>query len=342
MTNKEAISKLQDKLNDIPRLKTLNYENQDFNLWIETTKSLVAAIFSDSVDKKLEKFDFIFRPFIIALSGNSPADKVSAYNRTLDNAKVSILAMIEEIKLRESTINNAISPETKKNKKPLYKRMWAIICAIVVGTGILLGVIYTAIQIYESETVNGLLSHAKISKSATGEVIDTNNWETPLNIRTKKRIDDIYEKIRNEKLEPWLFIRIPDKGPQITDYNGKPIPKGINYSGSPQMFFWGEKFMPPIIEDAIKEVFDQTIEECRKNKLPPKRYLYETECLLHGFVGRIYSRMAEIEYKLRSKETSEKIILRNVALENQKMDELVERYYKAAILLGTNKNIESP
>jgi hypothetical protein len=109
-----------------------------------------------------------------------------------------------------------------------------------------------------------LLDSNERTPSTKNAILDYNNWETPLQTRTKKRIDDICKKIEIEKLNPWLSTGSGSKL-QITKYNGKVIspPEGIRFEGSPRVLFWSDDFIPPFIEDGIIKVFDQTIEECR-------------------------------------------------------------------------------
>ncbi|MEN6385640.1 MAG: hypothetical protein ABFD79_10630 [Phycisphaerales bacterium] len=357
MTNEEAISKLQDILNDIPRLKNLNIEHEELEIWHEKINILIRAIFVDDYKERIASFQKIYLYNVYAKLGKG--DVCATFNAYLDTAEIKLKKMIDELELLEPTTKNSTSPnsqqvvingnnnvvangdiainnvlqENQKNKTPWYKKAWAIISGIT----ILLGGILTIIQIYESKTFSeGLLE--KKENYIMAETIDYNNWITPLNVRTHKRIDDLYKKIENEKLNPWLFINAGLKV-ELTRFDGKIIScQGVLFEGSPRLVFWSDDFIPPFIEDTIKKVFDQTLEECRANNLHPQRYLYETKCLLMGFVGKVYNRMAEIDYELMKKNSEKKIKFRDVILENKKMDELIEKYYQAAILLGTKKN----
>ena len=167
---------------------------------------------------------------------------------------------------------------------------------------------------------------------------------TPLYARTEKRVYDIYEKIENEKLNPWIFINAGVKI-QITEYNGKVISyEGVTFEGTPRLVFWSDDFIPPFIEDAIIKVFDQTIEECRKNNLDPEPYISEAKSLLYGFINKVYSRMAYIDQKLSSKDGSTKVGLKDVSFQIDKMNERLKKHYDAAILMvskdgSTNKNL---
>ncbi len=162
---------------------------------------------------------------------------------------------------------------------------------------------------------------------------------TKLYARTKKRVDDFYESIRNEKLDPWLFINAGTEV-RVTKYNGDVINySGGSFSGSPRIVFWGDDFIPPFIEDAIIEVFDQTIDECRKNGLDPGIYVYEAERILSGFIYNIYNRMADMDKKLLKQVHPENSGRRDVKLEIEKMCKCLDEQYNAALLLASgNEN----
>ncbi len=157
---------------------------------------------------------------------------------------------------------------------------------------------------------------------------------TPLYSRTKKRIDELYKNIENEKLNPWVFINTGKAVVEVTRLDGKVIHyEGVGFEGSPRTVFWSDNFIPPIIEDAIVKAFDQTIEECRKNKLDPKPYIDEANSLLLGFIQKIYDRMSDIDRRLHSKGNLKDVVRRNVSYEVKKMDECLKGHYDAALLL---------
>lgn len=103
--------------------------------------------------------------------------------------------------------------------------------------------------------------------------------------------------------------------------------------------FWGDNFIPPIIENAIVKAFDQTIEECRKNNIDPKPYVYETNSILAGLIGNVYNRMADIDRKLRGKGNPKNVQRKNVSHEISKMDECLKGHYDAAVLLASKTEI---
>lgn len=202
---------------------------------------------------------------------------------------------------------------------------------------ILAGLILLGVFVWPKIDLFGGFYHStkkEISKEAKKEALD-DYGRTALYARTQKRIDDLYKNIENEKLNPWLFINAGVKI-QITEYNGKIISyEGVTFEGSPRLIFWSDDFIPPFIEDAIIKVFDQTIDECRKNNLAPKPYIDEANSLLNGFIGKIYYRMAEIDHGLRGKGHPKDEPRKDVSYEIEKMRKRLKGQYDAAVLLAS-------
>lgn len=161
-----------------------------------------------------------------------------------------------------------------------------------------------------------------------------NHGRTKLNSRIKKRVDDLYNEIYNEKLKPWIFINT-GKPLRIEKHDGTLIQyEGVGFEGT-SIVFWGDNFIPPIIENAIVKAFDQTIEECRKNNIDPKPYIYETNSILAGLIGNVYNRMADIDRKLRGKGYPKNVQRKDVNDKISKMDECLKGHYNAAIFLAS-------
>ncbi len=189
-------------------------------------------------------------------------------------------------------------------------------------------------------SLRGKMDVPKTEKSIV--VPDPNNYSrTPLYFRTKKRVDDFYESIRNEKLDPWLFINVEGVQDQVTQYNGDTIYISGTFSGSKRLIFWSDDFIPPFIKDAIIKVFDQTIDECRTNGLEPQIYVYEAKRILSDFIYRIYNHMADMDQKLLKQVYPERSGRRDVKREIEKMCRHLDGQYEAALLLaskGKNTN----
>lgn len=233
--------------------------------------------------------------------------------------------------------NVETEPDTKSERevtierhKPSYKK----IRVVTVGIIALLGGILALIQICESETGKNIINSLKRKPS-----ISEDYRRTKLYTRTKKRVDDFYESIRNEKLDPWLFINAKVEV-QVAKHNGDVIHySGVLFTGAPRTVFWSDDFIPPFIEDAIIKVFDQTIDECRKNGLDPEIYVYEARRILSDFIYKIYNRMADMDQKLMKQSHSENFGQRDVSSKIEKMCKCLDEQYNAALLLASgNEN----
>jgi len=185
---------------------------------------------------------------------------------------------------------------------------------------------------YESETGKHIINSIKKKQP-----IPANYKRTNLYVRTKKRVDDFYESIRNEKLDPWQFINAGVKV-QVTKHNGDVINYRVgSFTGAPRLVFWSNDFIPPFIEDAMIKVFDQTIDECRKNGLDPEMYVYEAKRILSDFIYKIYNRMVDMDQKLMKKALPENSGQRDVSKEIEEMRNRLDEHYNAALLLSSGK-----
>ena len=128
---------------------------------------------------------------------------------------------------------------------------------------------------------------------------------TPLYGETQKRIEDFYEEIDRNKLNPWLLIHT-GKMPEVKDFYGKTIQyRGITkYEGSPRHAFWAEDFIDPFVKGAIICILNDVAEDAEKGNLIPAPCIDEAASLLHGLIGRVYNRMADIDWRLRGRDKS--------------------------------------
>ncbi len=160
---------------------------------------------------------------------------------------------------------------------------------------------------------------------------------TQLYSRTQKRVQDAYERIEEEKLNPWSSINIGKMKP-VTKHDGRDISyEGVLYAGTPRLIFWSDDFIPPLIEDAIVQVFDETIEECRKGNLEPKPYIDEANNLLRGFIWKVYNHMADMDQKLARQVDSSKTGRKDISPHTEKMERCLKGHYDAALLLASKK-----
>ncbi len=232
----------------------------------------------------------------------------------------------------QRTIERTEVRDEELQKKFSWKKIWAIVISSILVLAALTTLILNLDKIKE------LVRDQAASQTATSSE-PSNYGRTPLYARTKKRVYDISERIEEEKINPWRFINIGKMRP-VTRHDGKIIPcKGVMFTGAPRLIFWSDDFIPPFIEDAIVQVFDETIEECHKSNLEPKPYIDEANRLLNGFILHIYARMADIDQKLCSTTNSKKAGRRDTSLEVKKMQECLKEHYDAALLLASEGKI---
>jgi hypothetical protein len=228
---------------------------------------------------------------------------------TLEKRSQSLREIIKEVSSRSKHSSLAIQNTAVKDKRKSekwYQTNTFKFVIIPIAAMLFLGLpswFFLFRENYNSSDINIPIksegNHDYVGKLGSSPTVSVNepnsHGRTPLYARTKKRVYDICERIEEEKLNPWRFINI-DKMRPITMHNGKVISiKGVLYEGSPRLVFWSDDFIPPFIEDAIVQVFNETIEECHKNDLEPKPYIDEANRLLLGFILHVYSRMADID-----------------------------------------------
>lgn len=124
---------------------------------------------------------------------------------------------------------------------------------------------------------------------------------SPLFPRTIKIIDDKFLSIKQSKIDPWGMFH-SGKTMTITDCRGKAISyQGILFSGSPREVFWNN-FIEPCIEDAVVEVFNFIVQQCKENyRLKAKSCMDEGTILLKEKISLIYQEMSRVDQRLRGK-----------------------------------------
>ena len=163
--------------------------------------------------------------------------------------------------------------------------------------------------------------------------VDPNSGRTPLNVRTRERVEKLKEFIIKEKIEPWLFMEIIDF--RVTKADGSLIAySGIKYSGSPILVFWSKDYIDPFLKEGIQKVLDETGQECRENNLKAEEPLKEAGALLTGLIWNVYNRMAEVDAKLRKNSTSkESVNKKDIKDRVESMDKYLREQLLAALEL---------
>ncbi|HEX7093849.1 MAG TPA: hypothetical protein VF205_09265, partial [Nitrospiraceae bacterium] len=123
--------------------------------------------------------------------------------------------------------------------------------------------------------------------------LELSGQKSDLYPKIRKLVNDAYEKLRREQLDPWRFFNV--KPLDCTDSQGKRIRYGgVKFEGSPREVFWGG-YIDPFLENIIIETLDTVAQICSRASLSPAVYLDEASQLLTLFVTRVYRDMAEID-----------------------------------------------
>lgn len=152
-------------------------------------------------------------------------------------------------------------------------------------------------------------SHPNVRSSSP----ESNDRRTPLFRETQHWVRQEHEKLRRSKVDPWLFFN--SRGLQVTDFYEEQIAySGLAFEGSPQEKFWGG-FIQPFLEDLGVRAVERAAERSERLGVSVKDALRETEALLNQAIWLIFSRMAEIDRRLRGKGYPHRVPQRDIAEE---------------------------
>lgn len=138
-------------------------------------------------------------------------------------------------------------------------------------------------------------------------------------------IENKFKKLNTEKLAPWVFLNTGKMAP-INDFYGRKIQyRGIRFEDSPCEVFWNG-FIEPFLEDIFAWAFEFTLNYAEKRNLHRRELiLYTRECLLNG-LNLTYSRMQNIDRRLRGKGFPDRISPHDVSREIKKMQNKLDEY----------------
>jgi hypothetical protein len=99
---------------------------------------------------------------------------------------------------------------------------------------------------------------------------------------TRQNLVTLREKLKREKLTPWLWFNF--RGVEVTKFDGGIISiLGVSYEQSQVNVFW--HFIEPFLQDAIVNNLDDTLKTCHARGLKPEEpYIRETAMLLDGYL----------------------------------------------------------
>ncbi len=125
-------------------------------------------------------------------------------------------------------------------------------------------------------------------------------------------IDEEFSRLIDEKITPWAFFNT-SKIPQITDHHGKIIKySGVKFEGSPKLAFW-DSFIDPFLRSIITEKIDWAIELANSTNTPARTVLEMIESRLKIQIQKTYTRMSEIDQRIRGEGFPERVQRRDVS-----------------------------
>ena len=175
-------------------------------------------------------------------------------------------------------------------------------------------------------------------KTMRNSVVDPNTGKTTLNVRTRERVEQLRDFIIKEKIDPWLFVW--HQSFKVTKYDGSVIEyPGLEYAEGVRRIFLAEDYIDPFVVKAMKDVLDETGQECRANGLRAEQPLKEAAALLAGMIRNVYDRLAEVDSRLRQKTGGpERVTKVDVADRITVMDEKLREHLKAALELYSDSS----
>ncbi len=123
---------------------------------------------------------------------------------------------------------------------------------------------------------------------------------TPTAEKVRHDLDARYQLLDRDKLTRWLMARAGNEDLGIMDCRGKPIGVGLGcaFDGSVRIVFW--QFIKPCIDDAVQETCDMLGTAIEHYSGPQQlATLNAVEGQLQGFANRIYSRMVDLDRRMR-------------------------------------------
>lgn len=123
---------------------------------------------------------------------------------------------------------------------------------------------------------------------------------SPLYGLIQKFVEDEWIRLDREQITPWVFLTA---GPpfQVKDFYGQAISyQGISFEGSPRQVFWG-RYIEPFLEDLGLRTLDEVLRIAANRKQDPQLPLKEATGLLASVIRRAFTRMADIDRRLRGR-----------------------------------------
>jgi hypothetical protein len=163
---------------------------------------------------------------------------------------------------------------------------------------------------------------------------------SPLFPLLQKFVEDEWVKLQARQITPWAFFN-SHVGKICVDFHGAEIGSGgLEFSGSIRDRFW-RGYIEPFLEDITCRAFEyaRRVAAERHQRLAPA--LRETGGMLISLTRRAYSRMAEIDQRLRGKGNPESVPRYSPEVELADMERFIVRHLNAELAtLGVLRQVE--
>jgi hypothetical protein len=155
---------------------------------------------------------------------------------------------------------------------------------------------------------------------------------TPLYPTFEKRIRDAIEQLIIRQVTPWSFMAA---GPpfRVNHFDGRVIAyQHVRFDGSPRDVFWGG-YIEPFLEDISVREISTAVTMAKERNVDGTLLLPEVRELLSAGIKKVYTRMTDVDRRLRGKGYPNNVALRSVEFEIQRMDKFLDQRILAEIAM---------
>ena len=146
---------------------------------------------------------------------------------------------------------------------------------------------------------------------------------SPLYPTFRKRVDDATEHLIKQQVTPWSFLTAEPPF-RIKSFDGRQIAyEGVGFEGSPRQVFWS-RYIEPFLEDLCVSEITAAVSMANKRAVDASLLLREIQVLLSAGCRKVYTRMADVDRRLRGKGYPDKVELRSIVLEVRAMNQVLD------------------
>jgi hypothetical protein len=111
-------------------------------------------------------------------------------------------------------------------------------------------------------------------------------------------VNNAINQLINIQVTPWAFLNSGQPF-HITTFDGRQINyKGIAFEGSPRQVFWSN-YIEPFLKDICISQISTALMMAKERSVDAKHLLPEVQSLLIAGITKVFSRMADVDRRLR-------------------------------------------